>query len=126
MNRGVYQMRSLLIQYCGRGGSSSGVRDCLERMLVPFAEANPHMQIGVSLKPNRHPRVTGWYLKDRPKTLSLQGLSAEQVMERIQFLRDMRPIGLRKLAKEFRTTPSIQGEWELGQKLDRPHRTIRG
>ena len=93
---------------------------------MPFAEANPQIQLALSVKPNRHPRVTGWYVNDGQKTLSLMNLSAEQVVERIQFLRDMRPIGLKKNSKAFRTTPSVQGEWELGQTLDRPHRTIRG
>ena len=125
MNRGVWQLRSLLIQYCNRSGSSRGVKDYAERFLVPFAEANPQLSIAVSMRPGKHPYVRGWYVQDRPKRLSLINLSAEQVIERIQLLRDMRPIGLRKNAKAFRTTPSIQGEWELGQKLDRPHAVVR-
>ena len=125
MNRGVWQLRSLLIQYCNRSGSSRGVKDYAERFLVPFAEANPQLSIAVSMRPGKHPYVRGWYVQDRPKRLSLINLSAEQVIERIQLLRDMRPIGLRKNAKAFRTTPSIQGEWELGQKLDRPHVVVR-
>jgi large subunit ribosomal protein L43 len=84
------------------------------------------MQIAVAERPYRHPYVMAWYLKDRPKQLSLKNLSKEQVAERLQFLRDMRPVGLDKWAKAFRTTPSVQGEWSLGQRLDRPHRSIRG
>jgi len=114
-----------MIEYCRHSGSSAGVRAYLQDFLVPFASANPHLQIAVSEKANRHPSVTGWYVSDKAKKLLLKNLSAEQVVERIQLLRDMRPIGLKKHAKPFRTTPSIQGEWEIGQKLDRPHRTIR-
>jgi hypothetical protein len=33
-------------------------------------------------------------------------------------------VGLRKFAKPFRTSPSVQGEWQLGQLL-RPHLTLR-
>ena len=124
--RGVWQLRSILISHCGHGGSSRGVRDYLERFLVPFAEANPHLQIAVNKRPLKHPEVRGWYLRDFPKRLSLKNLSAEQVCERIQFLRDARPIGLRKGSKAWRNTPSVQGEWEMGQKLDAPHRTLRG
>lgn len=124
-SRGVWQCRSLLIQYCSRSGSSAGVRDFCERFLVPFAEANSQIQIAVSLVARRHPKVTGYYVRDKPKTLSLINLSAEQVIERVHLLRDMRPIGLKKNSKAFRTTPSIQGEWEMGQKLEQPHRTIR-
>ena len=124
-SRGVWQLRSLMLQYCDTSGSSAGVRDFLERFLVPFAKANPQMQIAVNTRSWKHPVVKGWYVQDNPKWLSLKNLSAEQVFERIQFLRDMRPIGLRKHTKAFRTTPSIQGGWELGQRLDKPHRTIR-
>ena len=124
-SRGVWQLRSLLISYCPKGGSSRGVREYAERLLVPFAEANPQIQIAWHMRPNRHPAVRGYYLQDRSKRLCLRNLSAEQVVERISFLRDSRPVGMRKNAKEFRTTPSIQGEWELGQLLDAPHRSIR-
>ena len=125
-SRGVWQLKSLLVQYCEHGGSSHGVRDYLQRLLLPFAQANPQLRIAVTTRANRHPRVQGWYVKDDGKSLSLANLSAEQIAERIQFLRDARPIGMRKNAKAFRSTPSIQGEWELGQVLDQPHKVLRG
>ena len=124
-SRGVWQCRGLLLQYCNHSGSSAGVRAWCERFLVPFAEANPQIQFAVSVKPNKHPMVQAHYLHDKPKKLSLKNLSAHQVVERIHLLRDMRSLGLKKNSKPFRTTPSIQGLWEMGQKLDRPHRTIR-
>ena len=124
--RGVWQLRSLLVQYCNHSGSSSGTRRFAEQMLIPFAKENPQIEIAVSLKPNNHPIVTGFYEKDPEKTLSLRNLSAEQVQDRIQMLRDARPITLRKWHKKFRDSPSVQGEWELGQILDRPHKTICG
>ena len=123
--RGVWQLRTLLFQFSEHGGSSRGVREYMEKLLVPFAEANPQIQIAVSMKTNHHPFVRGWYVKDSPKRLSLTNLSAAQVAERVQFLRDVRPVGLSKSAKPFRDTPSIQGTWELGQLLDQPHRSIR-
>lgn len=162
MNRGVWQLKSLLVRFCDHGGSSAGVRcdpllarapprrlgsaphrpglrahhlafhttraccrHFLEKQLVPFAEANPQIDICVSKRPNRHPFVRGWYLRDHDKQLSLKNLSMEQMLERVQFLRDMRPVGLNKFAKPFRTSPSVQGEWRMGQLLDREHVTIR-
>ena len=150
MNRGVWQCKSLLIRYCPAGGSSVGVRcercipilypylcvdgvyamvcrQWLEEHLVTFAKANPHMEIAVNAMPNRHPVVRGWYMRDNDgsKVLSLRNLSAAQMMERVHFLRDVRPVGLRKWGKQFRTTPSIQGDWHLGQRLDQPHRVLR-
>ena len=47
-----------------------------------------------------------------------------QVAMQVQSLRDSRPNKLRKWAKPFRTSPSIQGPWEMGRELG-PHRTIR-
>jgi large subunit ribosomal protein L43 len=96
-----------------------------EELLVPFAKANPQLDICISMKANKHPLIRGFYFRDPEKTLSLRNLSAQQVAERVQFLRDSRPMSMRKWAKPFRTTPSIQGVWELGQQLNRPHRTIR-
>ena len=77
-SRGVWQCRSLLVQYCTRSGSSAGVRAWAERFLVPFAEANPQIQIALSEKPRRHPSVMAWYIQDNKKKLSLANLSAEQ------------------------------------------------
>ena len=101
-------------------------RQYLEENLVNFAEANSHIQIAVESRPNRHPIVRGWYARDKPKSLSLKNLSLEQVAERLLFLRDSRPMGLSKWAKPFRSSPSVQGQWQLGQLLDRPHVTLRG
>lgn len=93
---------------------------------MSFAETNPQVQFAVSPRPNRHPFVRGWYLRDKSKTLSLRNLSASQIMERLLLLRDMRPVGLRKWAKPFRTSSSVQGAWHLGQRLERAHQTLRG
>ena len=125
--RGVWQLKALSIRFCTRGGSSGGLRDYLERMLVPFANANPQIQISVSkLAFGRHPFVRAEYLADSEKTVSLRNYSAPQVATAIQQLRDSRPIGLRKWDKPFRTTPSLQGEWAHGRVLDRPHTVVRG
>lgn len=123
--RGVWQLRSLVISYCEHSGSSRGVREFLSNQLVPFATANPQLQIVAQLRRDRHPSVQGDYVtEDEKKKLSLKSLSAQQVEVQIQSLRDGRPIKLRKWAKPFRTSPSIQGPWEMGQELG-SHRTIR-
>jgi large subunit ribosomal protein L43 len=125
MHRGVWQCRRMVLSYCERGGSSKGVRNFLETMLVPFAEHNPQISIQVAIRPHRYPQVVAEYLVDKPKALSLKGLSAHQVSTRIQLLRDMRPLPLRKWDKAFRSTPSVQGAWEMGHELTRPHRVLR-
>ena len=123
--RGVWQLRSLVISYCERSGSSRGVREYLSNQLIPFATANPQLQIVAQQRPMRHPFVQGEYVnEDEKKKLDLKNLSAHQVAAQIQSLRDARPINLRKWAKPFRTSPSIQGPWEMGQELG-SHRTIR-
>mgnify|MGYP002037958893 CR=1 FL=1 len=125
MHRGVWQCRRMVLSYCERGGSSKGVRNFLETMLVPFAEHNPQISIQVAIRPHRYPQVVAEYLVDKPKALSLKGLSAHQVSTRVQLLRDMRPLPLRKWDKAFRSTPSVQGAWEMGHELTRPHRVLR-
>eukprot|EP00962_Isochrysis_galbana_P020622 scaffold6021_cov117-Isochrysis_galbana.AAC.19 len=124
-SRGVWQMRKLLIKYCDYGGSSAGVRDWIQTQLIPFGKANPHLEIIASRSPGRHPHVQARYLADGDKSLSLKNLSYKQVSMRIQFLRDARPVRLSKWDKPFRTTPSVQGEWKLGQQLGNEHRVIR-
>ena len=71
-----------------RGGSSKGVRNFLETMLVPFAE-HPAISIQVAIRPHRYPQVVAEYLVDEPKR-SLKGLGAHQVSMRIKLLRDVR------------------------------------
>ncbi|EOD16571.1 hypothetical protein EMIHUDRAFT_76013 [Emiliania huxleyi CCMP1516] len=124
-SRGVWQLRTLLLKYCDYGGSSQGVRDWISTQLAPFAKANPQIEIIASRQPGRHPHVKARYLADGDKALSLKGLSWQQVSMRLQFLRDSRPVRLRKWDKPFRSTPSIQGEWQLGQQLAAEHRVIR-
>ena len=147
--RGIWQLKTLAITYCERGGSSGGVRcthppasdthapvrahlcplrlccirrQYLEKMLVPFARANPQIEIVLSRLPwGKHPFVRGKYLADGNKMVSIRNYSATQVATAIQQLRDSRPIKLRKWDKPFRTTPSIQGDWAHGNVLDRPH-----
>ena len=101
-------------------------RQFLDKSLVSFAKDNPQLQILVSARPNKDPIARGWYVQDRSKTLSLRNLSSLQVMEQLQTLRNSRPLSFRKSAKVFRTSASVQGEWELGMLLPRPHRTLRG
>ena len=123
--RGVWQLRSLVISYCERSGSSRGVREYLSNQLIPFATANPQLQIVAQQRKMRHPFVQAEYVnEDERKKLDLKSLSAHQVAAQVQSLRDARPIHLRKWAKPFRTSPSIQGPWEMGQELG-SHRTIR-
>ena len=123
--RGVWQPRSLVISYCERSGSSRGVREYLSNQLIPFATANPQLQIVAQQRKMRHPFVQAEYVnEDERKKLDLKSLSAHQVAAQVQSLRDARPIHLRKWAKPFRTSPSIQGPWEMGQELG-SHRTIR-
>ena len=91
-------------------------------MMVPFAESNPQIKFAVSMKTNAHPFVKGWYVRDKPKQLNLANLSPEQVAERVQFLRDARPIGLKKSSKPFTYRPYFaltlfRVGWLVGEEL---------
>ena len=76
-------------------------RQYLEEHLIDFAKANPQIEIAVSVRNNRHPWIRGYFLRDRDKTLSLRNLSVSQIVERVSFLRDTRPINMYKDAKAF-------------------------
>ncbi len=65
--RGVWQLRSLVISYCERSGSSRGVREFLSNQLVPFATANPQLHIVAQQRQDRHPFVQGHYVTDDEK-----------------------------------------------------------
>jgi len=123
--RGVWQMRKVMIKYCDYSGSSAGVRDWIQTQLTPFAKANPHLEVIVSRNPGKEPHVRARYLADGDKALSLKNLSWKQVTMRVQMLRDARPVKLKKWDKPFRSTPSVQGEWTMGQELHNEHRVIR-
>jgi len=116
--RGVWQLNKLVVRYCEHSGSSQGVRAWLTNQLVPYAKANPQIQFVAFRRPAKHPVVVGEYLTDGTKSLSLKGCSWQQVQMRIDYLRDSRPIRLRKWARPFRVTPSVQGGWKMGQQLD--------
>ena len=123
--RGVWQLRELVISYCERSGSSRGVREFLHTRLIPFASENPQLQIVAKQRRDRHPYALGIYVTEgERKQLDLKNLSAHQVAHQVQSLRDARPVKLRKWAKPFRSSPSVQGPWEMGQELG-AHRTIR-
>ena len=99
-------------------------RSYLQQQLVPFASSNPQIKFTVGRWPNRHPFVIGRYLADGEKVLSLKNLSPLQVASRVQFLRDSRPVPLRKWQKQLRSSPSIQGSWQMGRELP-AHKVIR-
>ena len=102
-------MKTLLIKFCERSGSSAGVRcvrtceiymylhrarpscvltnlqttfarDYLQNNLVAFAKHNPQIEICTSLRPGKHPTVMGAYIADSDKSLSLKNMGAEQVL----------------------------------------------
>lgn len=60
--RGVWELNELFIRYSLDGGSSRGVREFVEEMLVGFARKNPQINITTKLEPG-HPNVLGNYSK---------------------------------------------------------------
>ena len=67
----------MVISYCERSGSSRGVREYLSNQLIPFATANPQLQIVAQQRPMRHPFVHGEYVnEDEKKKLRFLGLVA--------------------------------------------------
>merc|ERR1712070_704732 len=115
---------SVTARRCALAACGSSRRSYLQQQLVPFASSNPQIKFTVGRWPNRHPFVIGRYLADGEKVLSLKNLSPLQVASRVQFLRDSRPVPLRKWQKQLRSSPSIQGSWQMGRELP-AHKVIR-
>lgn len=65
--RGVFELNEVILKYSRDGGSSRGVREFVERDLVPFARRNPQIVIRTTFC-NGHPFVVGRYGACPPST----------------------------------------------------------
>ncbi len=118
------------VWYCAHGGSSAGVRELLKDGATPFAafkEANPQIEVEVKQRNGHHPVLVGNYEGDRllpsgqrvPKQLCVKNVSAREVLQRMQELRDQcggkaKSWNLRQWKKQ----DSIQGVWTPMTRID--------
>ncbi|CAN8070352.1 unnamed protein product [Agarophyton chilense] len=121
---GVWELREVLLRYCANSGSSRGVRDFVEHGLVSFARKNPHIQFQTEIK-GGHPCVFCKYVTGYERQRTLKNISAEEVGETLQLLRDT--LGRRVPAHNQLGTGvvekravSVQGVWRNRADLNPP------
>ena len=77
-----------------------------------FAKQNPQIEITISPRPNRHPVVTGHYLNGRQKAICVRSLEKEQILQKVELLRNANGEKLKKVKKPVMSTQeSIRGVW---------------
>jgi large subunit ribosomal protein L43 len=113
--RGVWQLEKLVVQYCKIGGSSLGARQFVRYGLAGVAEQNPQVQFVARERHNRHPLLIASYRRGEDKVWSLRKMGADEVLSRVQELRNMSGRKPNKI-KNFQVThnPTVQGEWKYG------------
>jgi len=120
----VWQLKRLVIQYCRYGGSSRGVRKFLvSEDYADWLRENPQIEVETLHKGGRHPHVLGEYVDGSLKTLCVRNTPHEEVIERINFLRNRR-VPTRKISysqhRHSTKRPSIQGLWDPNVWLKSP------
>lgn len=113
-SRGIFQLRTLKIQYCDMGGSSKGIRELLTTdILDRFAKENPHLKLEVYQIRGEHPYIRTEYLNGWSAALSLRNLNSEETWEAIKTVRNKGGHSALKHSgpKVFSSNKSIQGGW---------------
>ncbi|GAB5031471.1 54s ribosomal protein mitochondrial-like [Nannochloropsis oceanica] len=124
--RGVPQLRSLLLRYSDRDGSSRAIRDYIGSRLVAFAQAHEHVKVTTELKRNAHPVVQADYAFGEPKVVCVRTAeTAEDVEAVILALRNTTGRKVKPLRKPVVSRlPSIQGMWDPRMPLHKEKVTL--
>lgn len=69
----------------------------LKYLLASFATMHPQIEIHVSPRPSKHPIVRGTYINGREKTVCVRNLEKEQVLQKVELLRDASGEKLRRV-----------------------------
>ncbi|MCJ1463512.1 39S ribosomal protein L51, mitochondrial [Pseudocyphellaria aurata] len=84
----ILQCKRLDFHYCDWAGSSKGMNAFLKLHLSAFAAQHPQIEIHVSPRPSHHPVVRGTYINGREKAICVKNLEKEQVLQKVELLRD--------------------------------------
>ena len=83
------RIQVIRLRYCGRSGSSAGMREYLAHRFVEYARRHPEVQFKVELRPQGHPVAVGVYANGYERVLDVKNLDAQEVAERVAYLRGM-------------------------------------
>ena len=118
MNRGVLQLKSLVVRYCPHGGSSRGARDFVFGDLAAFAAANPAVDCASEFGRGKHPVVRGSYARGDDKVLDAKNLDEAAILGLAESLRNSTGRKMKAFTEPVITAnPSIQGAASPARKL---------
>lgn len=84
----------------------------IKNVLPSFAKANPQIEITVSPRPRRHPVVRGHYINGREKAVCVRNLAKEQILQKVELLRDASGEKLKRTNKKvISLNESVRGIW---------------
>ncbi|MCJ1430280.1 39S ribosomal protein L51, mitochondrial [Sticta canariensis] len=110
----ILQCKRLDFHYCDWAGSSKGMNAFLKQLLRPFAAQHPQIEIHVSPRPSRHPVIRGTYINGKEKAICVKNLEREQVLQKVELLRDASGEKVRRVKSGRVVTSvneSIRGIW---------------
>ncbi|QDS77408.1 hypothetical protein FKW77_006318 [Venturia effusa] len=108
----ILPCRKLDFFYCDWGGSSRGMIKFITHTLAGFAKQNPQVEITVSPRPNKHPVVLGHYLNGRHKAICVRNLEKEQILQKVELLRNANGAKLKRVKKPvISSQESVRGVW---------------
>jgi large subunit ribosomal protein L43 len=91
------------------------VPDCslfLKSHLAAFARTHPEIEFTVSPRPGKHPVIIGHYINGREKAVCVRNLDQNQILKKVELLRDASGEKLRKTNKAVLSiNPSVRGVW---------------
>lgn len=80
--------------------------------LPAFAAKNPQIEITVSPRPSKHPVVTGHYINGRTKPICVRNLEANQILQKVELLRDSDGEKNKRYSKPVTSiNSSVRGIW---------------
>jgi len=84
----------------------------LKNNLSRFAATHPQIEITVSPRQHKHPVVTGHYINGREKAICVRNLTREQILQKVELLRDASGEKLKRTTKPVKSiNESVRGIW---------------
>ncbi|XP_019185752.1 PREDICTED: 54S ribosomal protein L51, mitochondrial-like isoform X2 [Ipomoea nil] len=115
--RGIWQLQKLVVSYCDWGGSSRGLRVCMESHLPALKEVNPHLQVVTELNRGQHPFLKGLYKNKNERVVSVKNLAPEEILLQATRLRNSLGRKVKLKTRHVTKHPSVQGTWSTELKM---------